>query len=565
MKGSNAYVWKYRTEVRNDLNVPLRITGFDSYSYVLGEWRRYNPAKELYSGVDFAKWYTAGDAATGGWIQPGAVAADGNNWNKLPGPVPPTRIKWIYSAEDASGHPYTGESEVELIPYVKSGQAWVGVDASKLVSVSGRVMDAHYRPPEYAQLHLAGIRGDYGISLEAVVAGEDGSFSMRAEKPRWYSILVYSPWHDRVEIPLVVDTEDRDVSVTVTLAPHDYTQKSGAEALPIVTFGPGESRLQTIWSIDRASRGAWERYYAALEEWRASGREAEKFHFDWSALEAMLKKYMKGSAEPAVRQYAAFELAQLPRKHDAKTASEIITLLPAGSSLWSRGAPLIGFVDQNFETEKRQNIFESLLKENPDRVVRASCLAELIASASHEGKEDLAKRSYETLKTDFGDVGEIQWALKMFDPGRAVVPGRPVPSFEVRSMDNNETISDKTLLGKYYMIDFWAVWCGHCVAEMKDVHAAYRRFKNRNFTILSISFDYKLEDAAKFRKGKWPMPWLNAYVEGGLGSDLARKFEIVGIPKPVLVGPDGKIIAVDTQLRGDDLEKTLKDHLVGSK
>jgi len=68
---------------------------------------------------------------------------------------------------------------------------------------------------------------------------------------------------------------------------------------------------------------------------------------------------------------------------------------------------------------------------------------------------------------------------------------------------------------------------------------------------------------APFRK-KWKMPWTNAFIPGVWDADLAKKFEVASIPKPILVGPNGTIVAMDESLRGDELEKTLSKYLGGS-
>jgi hypothetical protein len=57
------------------------------------------------------------------------------------------------------------------------------------------------------------------------------------------------------------------------------------------------------------------------------------------------------------------------------------------------------------------------------------------------------------------------------------------------------------------------------------------------------------------------MPWLHTFVEGGFKSELGKKFEVMWIPKPILVGPQGIILEVDDALRGENLEKTLAKFL----
>ena len=83
--------------------------------------------------------------------------------------------------------------------------------------------------------------------------------------------------------------------------------------------------------------------------------------------------------------------------------------------------------------------------------------------------------------------------------------------------------------------------------------------RDRGLEILSLSFDQHASQVDEFRQAKWPMPWLHAFVEGGFRSDLAKRFEVVGIPTPILVDETGTIIATAGFLRGETLEKTLAD------
>jgi len=57
------------------------------------------------------------------------------------------------------------------------------------------------------------------------------------------------------------------------------------------------------------------------------------------------------------------------------------------------------------------------------------------------------------------------------------------------------------------------------------------------------------------------MPWEHVYLTGAEKEKISKEFEVDGIPKPILIDPQGTIIATEMELRGDDLEKTLSKYL----
>ncbi|MCX6332495.1 MAG: TlpA disulfide reductase family protein [Bacteroidetes bacterium] len=135
--------------------------------------------------------------------------------------------------------------------------------------------------------------------------------------------------------------------------------------------------------------------------------------------------------------------------------------------------------------------------------------------------------------------------------------GSFMPEFKQNDVNGN-AVSLSSFKGKYVLVDFWASWCGPCRAENPNVVKAYNEFKNKNFTILSVSLD---QDKAK---------WLDAIQKDGLTwthvSDLkywnnavAQQFGIQSIPASFIIDPAGKIIGKD--LRGEDLRNFLIQNL----
>jgi peroxiredoxin len=119
-------------------------------------------------------------------------------------------------------------------------------------------------------------------------------------------------------------------------------------------------------------------------------------------------------------------------------------------------------------------------------------------------------------------------------------------------------VSLSSFKGKYVLVDFWASWCGPCRRENPNVVRVFNKFRDKNFTILSVSLDRP--DA----KDKW----LAAIHKDGLTwnhvSDLkfwdnavAKQYGIRAIPQNLLLNPEGKIIAKN--LRGEDLDEKLSE------
>lgn len=216
-------------------------------------------------------------------------------------------------------------------------------------------------------------------------------------------------------------------------------------------------------------------------------------------------------------------------------------------------------------------VFEALYKELPDARYVAPGLLELGLAYDKLSQHDKADAAFKNLieHKKYGTRSQAKIAQKILEQNRserkgqlpnqaqpslgnpkADLVGKPAPVFKVKDLKGKELSLEK-YRGQVVLLDFWATWCGPCIAELPNVQKTYQKYKDKKFQIIGISLDRSLTALDTFLKGN-DLPWVHYWDDEGT---ISSQYRVTAIPSMFLI--DGKGVIHTTDLRGAKLEKAV--------
>lgn len=220
-----------------------------------------------------------------------------------------------------------------------------------------------------------------------------------------------------------------------------------------------------------------------------------------------------------------------------------------------------------YNSEAGQNDFRPLDKDGSPLTVQsngafASC--HVVAPGKYRVTGSLWRNGNKVAKVDqYLEIPDSDDTNALYDMGKVILK----PSLQIGDIMPNpvlKTLDGKPLKlsdfrGKYILLDFWATWCGPCIAEVPNLKDVYETFGgDSRLVMISLSLDEDTAAPKAFVRDK-KIPWTQVFL-GDWGQDTVTKaLEVNFIPSIWLIGPDGRIVS--RNLRGQKIREAVASTL----
>lgn len=206
------------------------------------------------------------------------------------------------------------------------------------------------------------------------------------------------------------------------------------------------------------------------------------------------------------------------------------------------------------EQKKLQELTADFLKKN-DNLISAYTICSNIEMRDAGLQESISM--YNTLGTGAKNTHCGRIIKERIERMEKTTGGAVAPDFTLHDVNGN-AITMSSVKGKIKILDFWASWCGPCRLNNPALKKLYEEFHSKGLEIIGISLDHS---KAAWQKAieKDGLNWVNVSSLKGWDCEIARQYNVSGIPALFILNENNRIIA--TGVRGEQLKAFIEERL----
>ena len=174
------------------------------------------------------------------------------------------------------------------------------------------------------------------------------------------------------------------------------------------------------------------------------------------------------------------------------------------------------------------------------------------------GPNEKLEKNFTFFKEHSSDAKHLEKLQKTYDGLASLAKGNQSPTFDYENFKGGKTILED-YKGKYVYVDVWATWCGPCKAEIPALKAKEAKYHDSNIEFVSISIDEeKAYDTWRDMVTDKELGGSQLMADNAWQSKFVQDYKINGIPRFILIDPEGKIVSADApRPSSDKLDETL--------